>query len=347
VDVLWIGKDGGHEQGVAEQAGIRFASVATGKIRRASNPLKMISAANIKDMGRVPRGVLQARHLVAEFGPDAVLATGGYVAVPVGVAAKLCGRPLVIHEQTVRLGMTNRALARFASCVAVSSPSTIELLPDATRAVVTGNPVRPELLAGRADRAVHSLGWRGFSPRLPTIYVTGGAQGARQINQLVGSSLRWLLPGANVIHQCGKGNAAELLDQASRLPRDLAGRYRVTEYVGPELADVFALADLVISRSGAGTLAELTVLGKASVLVPLATSAGNEQVHNAQSLHDDGAAVALVGEVSEHDLHAAVMPLVADSGRRQQMARQARLRGKPDAAERLVDAVLAAAATRR
>ena len=349
VDVLWIGKAGGLEQQVAEAEGIRFASVATGKIRRASNPLKMISAANVKDMGRVPFGVLQARTMVAHFRPDAVLTTGGYVAVPVGLATKLCRRPLVIHEQTVRLGLTNSLLARAATCVAVSSESTLPLLPAGTaqNAVVTGNPVRPELLHGQPDKAVQALGLHGFASNLPTVYVTGGAQGAKQINNVIRDGLPGLLTKANVIHQCGRGNAADLQGAAASLPRELAGRYMVTDYVGPELPDVFALADVVISRSGAGTIAELTALGKASVLVPYAESAANEQFHNAQNLATVGAAIALLDKVSVETLSAALTPLLADAGRREQIARQARLRGRPDAAERLVDAVLAAAAAPR
>jgi UDP-N-acetylglucosamine--N-acetylmuramyl-(pentapeptide) pyrophosphoryl-undecaprenol N-acetylglucosamine transferase len=347
-DVLWIGKAGGLEQQVAEAEGIRFAPVATGKIRRAKNPLKMISVANVTDMGRVPLGVLQARSLVADFHPDAVLATGGYVAVPVGLAAKVCRRPLVIHEQTVRLGLTNSLLARVATRVALSSESSLPLLPAgiAEDAVVTGNPVRPELLHGQPDKAVQALGLHGFSAGLPTVYVTGGAQGAKQINDMIRDGLPWLLAKANVIHQCGRGRAAELQAAAASLPRELAGRYLVTEYVGPELPDVYALADVVISRSGAGTIAELTALGKASVLVPLASSAANEQVHNAENLAAAGAAIALVGEVSVETLTAALTPLLADAGRREEIARRARLRGRPDAAERLVDAVLAAAGAR-
>ncbi|KJY41464.1 UDP-diphospho-muramoylpentapeptide beta-N-acetylglucosaminyltransferase, partial [Streptomyces sp. NRRL B-1568] len=121
LDVLWIGTADGLEARVAPAEGIAFATVATGKIRRSSNPLKMMSAANMKDMAKVPLGVAQARKLIADFRPDVVLATGGYVAVPAGLAARMCRRPLVLHEQTVRLGLANRKLAGSATRVAVSS----------------------------------------------------------------------------------------------------------------------------------------------------------------------------------------------------------------------------------
>ncbi|MFI7121977.1 UDP-N-acetylglucosamine--N-acetylmuramyl-(pentapeptide) pyrophosphoryl-undecaprenol N-acetylglucosamine transferase [Amycolatopsis sp. NPDC049868] len=346
VDVLWVGNAAGLEARVTTDQGIPFQAVATGKIRRARNPLKMLSRANITDMARVPLGVAQARSAVARFQPDVVLATGGYVAVPVGVAARVCGRPLVIHEQTLRLGLANRVLARFAARVAVSSESTLPLLSPATRkrAVATGNPVRAEVLAGDADRAVKALGVRGFDRALPTVYVTGGAQGATQINELVSAILPWLLERANVVHQCGTAALQTQQERAAGLPADLAARYLPVGFVGSELPDVFALADVVVSRSGAGTIAEVTALGTAAVFIPLASSAGGEQAHNARHLAEQGAAAALLGaEVTAADLRDAVAPLLADPQRRHAMADRARALGRPDAADRLVDVVLEAA----
>ncbi|MEV7415326.1 UDP-N-acetylglucosamine--N-acetylmuramyl-(pentapeptide) pyrophosphoryl-undecaprenol N-acetylglucosamine transferase [Streptomyces sp. NPDC089919] len=345
LDVLWIGTAQGLEAKVAPAEGIAFKTVATGKIRRSANPLKMLSTANLKDMARVPLGVAQARTIVSDFQPDAVLATGGYVAVPAGLAARLCRVPLVLHEQTVRLGLANRKLAGSATRIAVSSESSLELLPADVRdrAVVTGNPVRPEVLAGHPQKAVDALGLAGFDPRLPTVYVTGGAQGAAQINGVVQEVLPWLLERANVVHQCGPANVDALRASAAHLDPVRAGRYHLAGFVGAELPDVLALADLVISRSGAGTLAELTALGKPAVFVPLATSAGNEQAHNARHLAEAGAAVALLGDVTAHALAEAVGPLLADPVRRAAMAERARAYGRPDAADRLVDVILAAA----
>ncbi|WP_413100971.1 UDP-N-acetylglucosamine--N-acetylmuramyl-(pentapeptide) pyrophosphoryl-undecaprenol N-acetylglucosamine transferase [Streptomyces sp. Inha503] len=347
LDVLWIGTPDGLEARVAPAEGIAFKTVATGKIRRSANPLKMISPANVKDMARVPLGVAQARKIVSNFRPDVVLATGGYVAVPAGLAARMCKRPLVLHEQTVRLGLANRKLAGSAARIAVSSESTLPLLPEAVRpaAVVTGNPIRPEVLTGHADKAVAALGLVGFDRGLPTLYVTGGAQGAQQINSVIRDALPWLLERANVVHQCGPANVEALHASASALPPYLAGRYYLTGFVGPELPDVLALADVVVSRSGAGTLAELTALGKPAVFVPLASSAGNEQAHNAQHLEDAGAAVALTGEITAARLQEALGPLLTDPARRVGMAEAARAHGRPDAADRLVDVLLSVAAS--
>lgn len=344
LEVLWIGTTDGLEARVAPAEGIAFATVATGKIRRSSNPLMMMSAANMRDMARVPLGVAQARKLVADFRPDVVLATGGYVAVPAGLAARICRRPLVLHEQTVRLGLANRKLAGSATRIAVSSESTLPLLPEAVRgaAVVTGNPIRPEVLIGHADKAVGALGLHGFDRRLPTVYVTGGAQGSQQINGVVRDALPWLLERANVIHQCGPDNVEELRQYAVTLPALLAGRYYLAGFVGPELPDVLALADVVVSRSGAGTLAELTALGKPAVFIPLASSAGNEQAYNARHLEEAGASVALLGDVTEDQLRGAIGPLLTDPALRETMAERARTHGRPDAADRLVDVILSA-----
>src|SRR5699024_3738860 len=155
LDVLWVGAEDGLEARIAAENDIAFESVAVGKIRRAANPFKMLSRENVRDMANVPRGAAQARSLISEFAPDVVLATGGYVAVPVGLAAALSCMPLVVLEQTARLRLAVKGLARPATSIAVSAPPPTLLLPDSARdrAVVTGNPVRPEVLSGRADRA--------------------------------------------------------------------------------------------------------------------------------------------------------------------------------------------------
>ncbi|MDQ1288696.1 MAG: UDP-N-acetylglucosamine--N-acetylmuramyl-(pentapeptide) pyrophosphoryl-undecaprenol [Actinomycetota bacterium] len=346
VQVLWVGTAGGLEARVAQAEQIAFRAVATGKVRRSRNLLGMVNAENARDMARVPLGVAEARSVVAEFAPDVILSTGGYVAVPVGIAAGLCRCPLVVHEQTVRLGLANRVLVRSASRVAVSSESTLALLPQGVRrrTVVTGNPVRPQVLAGVAQRAVQVLGLSGFDPHLPTVYVTGGAQGAAQINVLVAEVLPWLLERANVVHQCGPSHVDALRERTAGLPEHLAGRYLLTGFVGPELPDLLALADVVLARSGAGTIAELTALGKASVLVPLASSAGNEQEYNARQLERAGAAVALIGQVGAQQLMQALGRVLDGRGVCEEMGVAARALGRPDAAERLVDVLVEAAA---
>lgn len=343
LDVLYVGSAGGLEARVAEQEQLPFQAVSTGKLRRATNPMRMISRQNLRDVGRLTRGIVQARRVVRAFRPDVVLCTGGYVAVPVGLAARSAGAALLVHEQTTRVGLANRVLLRRATAIALSSPVSLELLPAAlrARAVVTGNPIRAELLGGDADRAVRALNWDGWDAALPTVYVTGGAQGAVQVNRLVAAVLETLLARANVMHQCGAGSLTEMAHLAQQLPAELAGRYRVVGFVGSELPDVLALADVVVSRSGAGTLAELTALGKPSVLIPLVPTGGNEQEHNARYLQQAGAARALLGQhPTPADLAGALDDLIGDAQLRAKMAAQAAQLGRPDAAHELATCLL-------
>jgi UDP-N-acetylglucosamine--N-acetylmuramyl-(pentapeptide) pyrophosphoryl-undecaprenol N-acetylglucosamine transferase len=342
LEVAWVGTARSLEERIAVSEGIAFQPVATGKLRRASNPLKMVTASNIRDLARVPLGVLQADRFVHRFRPDAVLATGGYVAVRVSLAARWSRRPLLVHEQTTRLGLANRIAARCATRVAVSAETTLRLLPRPARAgaVVTGNPVRPEVLTGQADAAVAALGWRGLDPELPVVYVTGGAQGSAQVNGLLEAILPWLLSHANVIHQCGAASVDQVRQREALLAPELADRYLVTGFIGAELPDVLALADVLVSRSGAGTLAEITALGKAAVLIPLPSAAGDEQRHNARHLADSGAAMALLSAVTPEALRKALESLLADPDLRARISANARAQGHPDAAERLAETVL-------
>ena len=342
LEVVWVGARGKLEERVAGQAGIEFLPVATGKLRRARNPLGMLTWTNIKDLARVPRGALQSVAIVRRRRPDVVVGFGGYVAVPVSVAAWLCRRPLVIHEQTVRLGLANRLLARMARATAVSSPSSLDLLPGRARerAEVVGNPIRAELFGGQPDRAVAALGLDGFDRSLPTVYVTGGALGARQINNLVTESLPWLLKQANVIHQCGAAELDRVRAATEQLSPDARPRYHLAAFIGAEIPDVFALADLVVARSGAGTISELAALGKSAILIPLASSAGGEQAFNARYLDEHGAAKALIGPITAEDLRAAIGALLEDPAARAAMAAAARALGKPEAARTLADLIL-------
>jgi UDP-N-acetylglucosamine--N-acetylmuramyl-(pentapeptide) pyrophosphoryl-undecaprenol N-acetylglucosamine transferase len=345
---FWVGSAAGIEAGIAADEGVPFTAIPTGKLRRARNPLAMLSAANIRDAGKVPAGVTEAIGVVRNIRPDAVLCTGGYVSVPVGLAARVCHRPLLVHEQTVRVGLANRNTMRGATRIALSAEPALELLPERLRerAVVTGNPIRPGLREGDAAAAPGKLGWTGYTPSLPTVYVTGGSLGARQVNQLVGAILPDLLQRANVFHQAGKQMEGEALALAETLPPDLRSRYLVRGFIGPELPDLLALADVVIARSGGGTISELTVVGKPSVLIPLIPTGGDEQVRNAKHLAERGAARVLIGEdATPARLAEELFALLADPARRAEMVAIARGMGHPQAAVSLTNEMLALCAT--
>lgn len=338
-DVLWVGTANGLEARITAEHGIPFEAITTGKLRR--RPTLRELGANLADLFRVPLGVLQAIRHSARYLPDVVFSTGGYVAVPIGLAAKIIRRPLVMHEQTTVVGLANRILARFATTIALSHESSTEYLPASVRdrVVVTGNPVRPELLNG--DRAA-AYDHFGLTFEVPVVYVTGGATGSLQINTLIEELLPRLLPHAQVVHQCGGAWIDRM--RAIELPPELAERYHPVPYVGPELADLYAAADVVVSRSGAGTVSELTAVGKPSVLIPLIPTGGDEQRKNASYLVEAGAARALLEpKPSAEALLAELMPLLTDSELRASMAAAARTRGRADAADALVDVLLEAA----
>lgn len=338
-DLLWVGTAKGLEARAAAEHRVPFHAITTGKLRRSAHPRQLRQ--NLADAFRVPLGILQAVAIVARQRPDVVFSTGGYVAVPIGVAARLFRRPLVMHEQVVTLGLANRILARLATEILLSHESSLPSLPAKARgrAVVTGNPIRPELLTGTREAALNAF---ALHPQPPIVYVTGGAQGSVQINTLLIEALPELLSRCQVLHQCGELSYQRMSAFARTLPEQLRLRYRVVDYLHSELPDVLAAADIVVSRSGAGTIAELTALGKPCILIPLIPTGGDEQRRNALHLAESGAARVLAGDdATAPRLLAELLALLEDPAARERMAAAARAHGRPDAAAAVAAAILA------
>ncbi|MEH1012697.1 UDP-N-acetylglucosamine--N-acetylmuramyl-(pentapeptide) pyrophosphoryl-undecaprenol N-acetylglucosamine transferase [Micromonospora sp. CPCC 206060] len=329
-DLLWVGVEHGLEARIAAEEGIPFRAITTGKLRRSPNLREL--GRNIADAFRIPLGLLQAVLIVVRNRPAVVFSSGGYVSVPIGIAAWLTRRPLVMHEQILTLGLANRILAMVATRILLSHPSSVEHLPARARkrAVVTGNPIRPEVLAGEPARGFAA---HGLDPDLPLVFVTGGAQGAVQVNDLVAQILPDLLNECQVLHQCGDYSLDRMRQVAAALPPHLVHRYRVVDYVHGELPDVLAAASIVVARSGAGTVAELTALGKACVFIPLIPTGGDEQRRTARHLAEAGAARVLAGpDATPDNLRNEVLTLLRDPQWREQLAEAARRHGRPDAA---------------
>jgi UDP-N-acetylglucosamine--N-acetylmuramyl-(pentapeptide) pyrophosphoryl-undecaprenol N-acetylglucosamine transferase len=340
-DLLWVGVAHGLEAKIAAKEGVPFTAITTGKLRRSPNLREL--GRNVADAFRVPVGVIQAIITVARVRPAVVISTGGYVSVPIGVAAWLLRRPLVMHEQILALGLANRILARLATRILLSHDSSVEHLPRRarSRAVVTGNPIRPDMLAGNREKGIAAY---GFDPGQPLVYVTGGAQGALQINNLIAEILPDLLADAQVLHQCGERSYPRMCELAATLPEHLRHRYHVVPFIHDELPDVLAAADVVVARSGAGTVAELTALGKACVFIPLIPSGGDEQRRTARYLADAGAArVLAAADATPQRLGGELHSLLCDPAGRRRMAEAARGHGRPNAAEDVVTHLLDAA----
>src|SRR5579859_3688269 len=264
LDLRYLGSREGVERRLIAALGVPYTAVPTGKLRR------YFSWQTPRDLARIPLGILQSAWQVARFRPAVIFSTGGYVCVPPVIAGWLLRVPAITHEQTARAGLANRIAARFARVVAISFPESAGAFPPG-RTVLTGNPLRPGL--GDGDPARARAHWR-LDPALPVIYVTGGMLGAHAINTALHAALPQVLADAQVVHQVGEGpdgsradlRAAEAVAAGDPLAR---ARYRPVAFVGPELADLYALATLVVGRAGAGTVNELAALGKPAVLIPL------------------------------------------------------------------------------
>ena len=339
LELLWIGTRDSVEHRIATEQRIPFRAIQAGKLRR------YFSLDNMIDLGRLPIGVLQALLALRRFKPDVVFSTGGFVSVPTVAAAGLLRLPILTHEQTAQFGLANRLNLRFAATIALPYEASRAFVPPTERrVVVTGNPVRREIHEG--DRAEGARVF-GLDQSLPTIYVTGGARGARAINATIAAIMPELVERYQIIHSCGNQDAAPTLRDLQALgrslPPDKRNRYVVRDFVGAELPHVYALTSLVIGRAGAGTVAELASLGKPAILIPLPGTGGDEQTKNARLLADVGGAVILPESALTADrLRQQIDTLLAPEAteRLRQIGAAARTQAPGDAAAHLATELL-------
>ncbi|MEG2805293.1 undecaprenyldiphospho-muramoylpentapeptide beta-N-acetylglucosaminyltransferase [Stenotrophomonas sp.] len=322
IPVTWLGSDGGMETRLVPQHDIHIDTLAISGLR-GKGKLALLTAP-----GRLLRAVRAAGFLIRDRQPRAVIAFGGFASGPGGLAARLHGLPLLVHEQNRAPGLTNRVLSRFARRLLTGFPGSF-----AQREEAVGNPVRAEIAAITPPEL--RLANRQGPLRL---LVLGGSQGARALNTAVPKALAAL--GATVPvqvrHQSGEKLHAEAVTAYAE-----AGVPASVEPFIADMAEAFAWADLVVCRSGASTLAELCAVGVASVLVPFAAAVDDHQTRNAEYLVERGAAVLLKQDdtLATH-LETVLRELSAHPARRMQMANAARALAKVDAAERIADIIL-------
>lgn len=290
--ILFIGSNTGLEQRLVADWGVEFKNITTGKLRR------YLSVRNLVDAFRVPIGVIQAWLLLVKDKPQAVFSKGGYVAFPVVFAAWLLRIPVVAHESDLSPGLATRLCSPFVrtQCVTFAQTRT-----RAKRTVVTGTPVRAELLAGDEARARI---WLNLTSSRKILLVVGGSLGAEAINRVIHACIDDLAREFVVIHVCGKGNVEEGLRTIEN--------YFQFEYIDEQWGDVLALADIVVSRSGANALFEFLTLGKPNVLIPLplAQSRG-DQLENAEMAEINGWSLVLPEERCNKDSLLATIELIS------------------------------------
>jgi UDP-N-acetylglucosamine--N-acetylmuramyl-(pentapeptide) pyrophosphoryl-undecaprenol N-acetylglucosamine transferase len=280
-EIHYIGSYDGIEKKLIADYDIPYYGVSTGKLRRYIDPK------NFSDPFRVIKGVSEAKKLLKTIRPDIIFSKGGFVSVPVIRAAKSLKIPCIIHESDMTPGLANKLCIPTAKKVCCNFPETVSKLPEG-KAVLTGTPIRAELMKGNKEAAYKLC---GFNSDLPVLMVIGGSTGSVAINKEIRSSLPKLLKDFQVVHLCGAGNIDNLL-----IPQK---GYKQFEYLKSELKDVLAMADIVVSRAGANVICELLALKKPNLLIPLPASASRgDQILNAASFEAQGYSLVL----SEEDM---------------------------------------------
>ena len=275
-EVFYMGSYDGIEKKLIEDFDIPYYGIATGKFRRYFDPK------NFSDPFRVVKGMREARKYLKEIKPDVLFSKGGFVSVPVVRAASSLGIPCIIHESDMTPGLANKLCIPVAKKVCCNFPETLEMLP-AKKAVLTGSPIRQELSQGDKKAAYELC---GFDDSKPVIMVVGGSLGSAAINQAVRDILPELLKDYQVVHLCGKEKVDNLLLTTKG--------YKQFEYIRSEMKDIFAMADIVISRAGANAISELLSLKKPNILIPLpATSSRGDQILNAKSFESQGFSIVI------------------------------------------------------
>ncbi len=275
-EIFYMGSYDGIEKKLIEDFNIPYYGIATGKFRRYFDPK------NFSDPFRVLKGMREAKKILKQIAPDVLFSKGGFVSVPVVRAAASLGIPCIVHESDMTPGLANKLCIPVAKKVCCNFPETFKLLPT-SKAVLTGSPIRKELAAGNKE-----AGYRlcGFTPAKPVIMVIGGSLGSAAINQAVRDVLPELLKDFQVVHLCGKEKMDNLLLTTEG--------YKQFEYIKSELKDIFAIADIVISRAGANAISELLALKKPNILIPLpAANSRGDQIMNAKSFESQGFSIVI------------------------------------------------------
>ncbi len=328
-EIVWIGSARGMERDIVSRRDIRYLAIPAGKLRRE------FTLRNLVDVFRVAGGIFRSYVLLRNLRPAALFSKGGYVSVPPVIAARMLRIPVLTHESDMDPGLATRINARFAERIFVPYEETVSHFAGSIRdrVQVSGNPVRSEIFSGNGAEGRRII---GAPAGKRVLFVVGGSQGAAQINQLIARALPRLTDVFFVVHQTGAAVEESAPQRSSS--------YYPVRFIREEYGHILKAADLVVSRAGAGTLWEIAVSGKASVLIPLSGSGTRgDQVRNAQLFADRGAAVVMEEPATADRLADIVLRLGADDDQRSAMGAAAQAIGRGDAAEQIAHAVYLAA----
>jgi len=325
-DLCWIGSSRGMERQIMADWAIPYYGIPAGKLRRE------FSFKNFVDVFRVIGGIVAAYSILRKLKPVALFSKGGYVSVPPVIAAKMLRIPVLTHESDADPGLATRINARFSDVIFVPYEETVGYFDAATarRVVVSGNPVRVDVFSGSAAEGRRIA---GAPAGRPILLVLGGSQGARRVNSMVSGALRELTRHYYVVHQTGPANESSEPEEP--------GTYHPVPFIRGEYGHVLVAADLVVSRAGAGTLWELAVAGKPSILIPLAGSGTRgDQVRNAELFAARGAAMVLGEKADAAELATAVAAIGNDPEKLRRMGEAASAIGNRDAAALIAARIL-------
>ena len=334
VEISFVGTDSGLEADIVPQAGYKLKTI------KAEGFSRKLSLQLFKAVAKTSIGVLQSYKFIKEFGPDLVLGTGGYVCGPIVLAATLQKIPTIVHEQNAYPGLTNRLLAKVVDKVALSNSSAQNYFKEEDKLVVTGNPIRPEILTKEKSAAYQEL---NLDSNKQTILVFGGSRGAKSINQaLVGLYEQLEDLDVQLLHVAGKKDFDRVAAKAKELGINdfKSGKIRIKPYLY-NMESALAVADLVISRAGATGLAEITASGIPAILIPYPYATDNHQEHNARALEEEGAAkVILDEELTAKKLWSQIEELLADQRQLKQMRKASLAIGEPQATDKLMEEMI-------
>lgn len=325
-EIMFVGTAEGIEATVVPKEGfdVRFI--------RSEGLVRVGAVRTLRSLAKLPLSMKDSYTLLRTFNPDLVFGFGGYSSGPVVLTAFLMGIPTMIHEQNSIPGVTNKLLGKFVRAVAVTYQDSIEFFPK-YKTHLTGNPVRKEILRGNRERG-HKI--FGLDKERFTIFVFGGSSGAHRINRAVTEGLSYLedlKDKIQFLHQTGEKDFSATRESY----RSMGFHGTVIPFIY-EMADAYAASDLVISRAGASTIAELTACGKASILIPYPFAAGNHQELNARKLWDLGAAhMILDRDLKGKTLVDSIRYIYEDPDAIGTMEKISRSLGKPDAAQKIVE----------